>query len=132
MVQPQAQRPPRVRILEAGNIAFFYRPKKEIPHPKSPDDLERAYLILFPDDQQHHQNRLLIVAHGVFPAIVPGKALPEERDWAFVADVSRDPRAIVDDLEKDVPGAAGPGGQRVRPWARIAGEGRYAIVRHED
>ena len=77
MANPQAQRKPHVRILETGNIAFFYRPKKAILHPKSPDDLERAYFTLFPDDQQRHQNRSFIVAHGVFPTIVPGQALPE-------------------------------------------------------
>jgi hypothetical protein len=132
MMKPQVHGHPRVQILETGNVAFFYRPKEGILHPKSPDDLERAYFVLFPDDQQHHQNRLFIVAHGVFPAIVPGKALPEERDWAFVADVSRGPRAIVDALEKNVPGPPGPGGERARPWARIAGDGRYAIARHED
>ncbi|HLH73266.1 MAG TPA: hypothetical protein VKX96_08275 [Chloroflexota bacterium] len=132
MVKPRVSGHPHVQILEAGNIAFFYRPKEGILHPKSPDDLERAYFILFPDDQQHHQNRLFNVAHGVFPAIVPGKALPEERDWAFIDDVSHDPRDVVDALEKNVPGPPGPGGQRARPWARIAGDGRYAIARHVD
>jgi len=132
MAQTQMQKQPGVRVLEAGNIVFFYRPKKGVQHPKRPDDLERAYFMLFPDDQKHHQNRLLNVAHGVFPEIVPGAALPEERDWAFVEDVSHDPRAIVEDLEKDVSPATGPTGGRNRPWARIAGEGHYAIVHHED
>lgn len=132
MVKPQLHEQPRVQILETGNIAFFYRPKEGILHPRSPDDLERAFLMLFPDDQQNHQNRLLIVAHGVFPAIVPGAALPEERDWAFVADVSHDPRVVVDALERNIPAPAGPGEERARPWARIAGDGRYAIVRHAD
>ncbi len=122
----------RGQVLETGNIAFFYRPRKGVLHPKSLDDLERSFFMLFPDDQKHHQNRLFLVAHGAFPAIVPGKALPEERDWAFVADVSRDPRELVDALEKNVPGPSGPGGQRARPWARIAGDGRYAIARHGD
>jgi hypothetical protein len=132
MAQPNVTRHPSVQILELGNIAFFYRPKKGILHPKSPDDLERAYFLLFPDDQQHHQNRRFNVAHGVFPTIVPGRALPEERDWAFAEDVSHDPRAIIVDLEQDINAASTSEGTRPRPWARIAGDGRYAVVRHEN
>ncbi len=122
----------RAEVLEQGNLVFFYRPKKGVLHPRGPDDLERVYLMLLPDDQSKHKNRLLNVAHGAFPLIAPGKALPEERDWAFVQEVGRDPRAVLDALEKNVPGPPGPSGQRARPWARAAGEGRYAIARHED
>jgi hypothetical protein len=132
MVKPQVHGQPSVKVLEAGNIAFFYRPKMGILHPKSPDDLERAFFMLFPDDQTGHQNRLFNVAHGVFPEIVPGKALPEERDWAFVDFVAHDPRDVVNALEKNSPGPPGPHGQRARPYARIAGDGRYAIVRHHN
>ena len=123
---------PKVPILETGNILFFYRPKTDVLHPKSPDDLERAYFMLLPDDQDRHQNRLFNVAHGVFPAIVPGRLLPEERDWAFVQDTARDPTDLLLTLEKEVPVPAPPSGRRIRPWARAAGEGRYAIVKHED
>lgn len=119
-----------VSILEKGNIFFFYRPKQGIPHPHGPNDLERAYFMLLPDDQQHHQNRLFDVAHGVFPWIVPGKALPEEQAWAFVMDAGHDPKAVLNDLEKDISGQPGPPGQRTRPWARPAGEGRYALAAH--
>ncbi len=132
MVRAQAREHPDVHVLESGNVAFSYRPKKGIAHPKGPDDLERVYFILFPDDQSRHQNRLLNVAHGVFPRIAPGVALPAERDWAFVEDVNHDPRGVVDALEKNVSAPPGPFGQRVRPWARIAGEGRYALARHGD
>ncbi|CCF83355.1 conserved hypothetical protein [Nitrolancea hollandica Lb] len=124
--QPHAD----VSILERGNIFFFYRPKKGITHPKNPDDLERVYFMLLPDDQHRHQNRLFDVAHGVFPQIKPGEALPEERDWAFVMDVGHDPKAVLNDLEKDVRARAEPSGQRARPWARPAGEGRYALATH--
>ncbi|MCL6430456.1 MAG: hypothetical protein K6V36_06285 [Anaerolineae bacterium] len=123
---------PGVRVLETGNILFFYRPKQGVLHPTDPEDLERVYFMLLPDDQEHHMNRLFNVAHGVFPSIVPGKALPEERDWAFVQDVSRDPRAVLDSLEKNIPAPPEPSGQRARPWAPAAGVGRYAIARHDD
>ncbi len=122
---------PQVEVLEKGNIAFFYRPKKGVLHPKSPDDLERAYFMLLPDDQRAHKNRLFNVAHGVLPQIVPGVSLPEERDWAFTEDVNQDPKEVLDALERNIP-VPTPTGERARPWARIAGEGRYAIVRHAD
>ena len=127
---PDQEQKTNVSILEKGNILFFYRPKEAVEHPSSPEDLERVYFMLLPDDQRHHRNRLFNVAHGALPAIVPGKALPEERDWAFVQDVAQDPTAVLDSLEKDV-AAPHPPGQRKRPWARVAGEGRYAIARHQ-
>lgn len=123
---------PGVRVLEEGNVVFFYRPKKGIEEPRSPDDLERVFFMLLPDDQAGHKNRLFNVAHGAFPMIVPGQALPEERDWAFVQDVSSDARELIDDLEKERPAPPPAPGERVRPWARAAGEGRYAITRHQD
>ena len=123
---------PGVQVLERGNILFFYRPKQGVLHPTDPADLERAYFMLLPDDRERHVNRLFNVAHGVFPTIVPGKALPEERDWAFVQDASPDPKAVLASLEKDIPAPPEPSGQRARPWAPAAGRGRYAIVRHDD
>lgn len=130
MAKEQAQ--PNVQILERGNILFFYRPKQGVLHPRSPDDLERAYFMLLPDDQRSHKNRLFNLAHGVFPAIVPGLALPEERVWAFAQDVSQDPREVLLNLERNIPAPPEPSGQRARPWARAAGQGRYAITRHDD
>jgi hypothetical protein len=130
MAAPQPRARARVRILETGNIAFFYRPKEKVLHPTSPNDLERSYFVLFPDDQQNHQNRLFALAHPVFPQIVPREALPEERAWAYVADVSHDPRQVIDALEKNAGTLPEPSRQRVRPYARIAGDGRYAIARH--
>ena len=130
MAKEQAQ--PGARILEQGNIVFFYRPKMAVLHPQSPDDLERAFFMLLPDDQEHHRNRLYNLAHGVFPMVVPGKALPEERDWAFAQDVSRNPREVLEALEANIPGPPEPSGQRARPWARAAGDGRYVIALHDD
>lgn len=119
-------------ILERGNILFFYRPRMGVLHPQSPDDLERVYLMLLPDDQKQHRNRLFNVAHGAFPAIVPGRALPEERNWAFAQEVSANPEEVLANLEKDIPAPPEPSGQRARPWAPAAGQGRYAIVVHEN
>ena len=40
---------PNTRVLESGNIAFLYRPKKAIERPRNVDDLERVYFFLFPE-----------------------------------------------------------------------------------
>jgi len=128
----EEQRPGKEQFLEEGNILFFYRPKMGVLHPRDPDDLERVFFMLLPDDQKHHKTRLFNVAHGTFPQIVPGVSLPEERDWAFVQDVGKDPTDVLESLEKNIPGPPEPSGQRARPWARAAGEGRYAIVKHDN
>lgn len=126
------ERESTVSVLEQGNILFLYRPKKGIDHPQSAEDLERVYFMLLPDDQAAHKNRLFNVAHGAFPAIVPGAALPEERDWAFVQEAGSDPRQVLEALEAERPAPPPAPGKRVRPWARAAGEGRYALSKHQD
>ena len=128
----EAQTPSDVHVLEKGDIVFFYRPKKGIRHPKTPDELERAYFMLLPEDQRAHKNRLFNVAHGVFPEVQPGKALPEERDWAYVQEVATDPREALDALEKNLAAQPEHAGERVRPWARAAGQGRYVIASHDN
>ncbi len=116
------------RVLERGDIYFFYRPRKEERHPAGWEELQRAYLILSPDTGEKH--RLIIIGHKKLPEIVPGKALGEERVWGFVDEVSKRPEELVDKLEAPVAGRKGP--ERIRRLPRPAGEGRYALVEHED
>lgn len=120
------------RILEPGNITFLYRPVGTVLHPRSSDEIERAFFALFPDDQVHHRNRLFALAHGYFPPIIPDQDLPEERDWAVVARIDRNPSALIADLDTGFPTPPFRPATRTRVPARIAGNGRYAIVRHGD
>jgi hypothetical protein len=111
------------RVVEQGDVFFFYRPRVDADRVDGLDDVQRFFLILRPDRQRRARR-----------IIVGRKRLPEpslhEREWAFVADVADDP--------SDVRGQIGPKayetatrGVRVEPEARPVGEGRYAIVEHD-
>lgn len=41
-----------VKILEQGDIFFFYRPKVSSKEIKSIDDVRRFYMVLCPEDEQ--------------------------------------------------------------------------------
>lgn len=41
-----------VKILEQGDIFFFYRPKVDSKEIKSIDDVRRFYMVLCPEDEQ--------------------------------------------------------------------------------
>ncbi len=116
------------KVLERGDIYFFYRPRKGEPHPEGWEELQRAYLVLSPDGGDKH--RLIVIGHKKLPEIVPGKATGEERVWGFVDETSRRPEELVDKLE--APAAEGKAPEALRRLPRPAGEGRYALVEHED
>jgi hypothetical protein len=41
-----------LKILEQGDIFFFYRPKVDSKEIKSIDDIRRFYMVLCPEDEQ--------------------------------------------------------------------------------
>jgi hypothetical protein len=117
-----------ISVLERGDIFFFYRPRvhppDEEPPPKSLDQIERSYIVLRPRNKAHY--RLLVIGRKRLPDVTK-----HEKEWAFVAMVSSNP----DDIEEDLKGEkyeTKTRGERVKPAARPAGEGVYALVRHED
>ncbi len=67
--------------------------------------------------------------------VIPRKRLPEvgshEREWAFVDTVGHLPEEVEDALDRQLYETR-TRGERVRPEARPAGEGVYALVRHGD
>lgn len=127
---PRRHLAPRSEVLESGNVLFFYRPIAGVRHPRSSDQVEHVYLALFPDDQAGHRNRLVAFAQGVFPPVIPNENLPEEREWAVVLDASSDALGVIGAIENlgkpESPIAPAP------PLARLAGRGRYDIVRQND
>jgi hypothetical protein len=125
MVAPQAQ--PRAKVLEVGNVIFLYRPTKGVLHPQTSDQIEQVFLAMLPDNQAEHRNRLVTFAQGYLPPIIPGVELPEERGWAYVAEVGHDPLDAIGPLERE-----STRGENVPPPARVAGYGRYAIVRGDE
>jgi hypothetical protein len=110
-------------VLERGDVFFFYRPRVGVEAVRGPGDIARMMFVLDPDGRG--PARLVVVGR---------KRLPEparhERAWALVAGVAEDREALRDEL---LPRAyeTQTRGVRVRPAARPAGEGRYALATHE-
>jgi hypothetical protein len=117
-----------VSIIERGDIFFFYRPRVhppgEEPPPGGLDQIERSYIVLRPRDTGLF--RLLVIGRKRLPNVTK-----HEKEWVFVEKVSRNPDDIVADLGSDQYETQ-TRGERVRPAARPAGEGVYALARHEN
>jgi hypothetical protein len=117
-----------VSILERGDIFFFYRPRVhppgEEPTPSGLDEIERSYIVLRPKDKMLY--RLLLIGRKRLPGVKK-----HEKEWVFVEKVSRNPDDIKEDLRSHEYETK-TRGERVQPVARPAGEGVYALARHED
>jgi hypothetical protein len=100
------------RILEQGDVFFFYRPRVRVAHVDDLSDVRNFFFLLKPDGRPLYRR-----------VIVGRKRLPEprehERNWAFVVDVTDAPGEPRKEIETD-------------PEARPVGEGRYAIVEHNN
>jgi hypothetical protein len=109
-------------ILEQGDVFFFYRPRVDVEEVRGLDDVQRFFCVLGPDGRD-------VLRH----IVIGRKRLPDpeahEREWAFVAEVVRDPARIRDDLERKTYETQ-TRGVRVQPEARGVGEGRYAVADH--
>jgi hypothetical protein len=113
-------------VLEQGHIYFIYRPKVCSPGEDEDiaaedlDDVENFYIVLKP-----HGGRFRLINIG-------RKRLPDiegrERNWGFVEMVADSGKEIEEELQRDTYETK-TRGERVRPAARPAGEGVYALVR---
>jgi hypothetical protein len=111
------------RVLEQGDVFFFYRPRVGLEEVRSLDDVQRFFLVLEPERR------------ALFRRLVVGrKRLPDvrahERVWAFVAEVADDPEALRPELERTAYETR-TRGERLQPQSRPVGEGRYALVDHD-
>jgi hypothetical protein len=113
-------------ILEQGNIYFLYRPtvrgegEEEEVAAEGLGDVENFYVVLKPE-------------RGKFRLINVGrKRLPDveghERNWGFVDMIANSGKEIEQALQRDTYETK-TRGKRVRPAARPAGEGVYAMIR---
>jgi hypothetical protein len=111
------------RVVERGDIFFFYRPRADAREVDELADVQRFFLILKPDGRRPYRR------------IVAGqKRLPDpsrrERVWAFVDEVATRPTEVREDLEGRTYETK-TRGVRAEQEARPAGEGGYAIVDHD-
>jgi hypothetical protein len=117
------------KILERGDIYFFYRPRvasdeknKNITVQKS-EDIQRFYFVLHPEKSSAY--RLILIGKKKLPLI----ADKHEKEWALVDLVTSDRQALLDELNEQTYSTR-TRGQRVLPAARPAGEGVYCLIAH--
>src|SRR5215207_2331980 len=127
-----------VKILEQGDIFFFFRPKVSATDIKSIDDVRRFYMVLCPEEEQkiiddtnHDTNpkekkiyRLFIIGKKSLPEIRKTEARSSERFWAQVGGIFYDSKSLVENLTADE--------YRKGDAARPVGEGKYAIIEHQN
>jgi len=128
-----------VKILEQGDIFFFFRPKVSAKDIKSIEDVRRFYMVLCPEEEQkiidddtNNDNnpkekkiyRLFIIGKKSLPEIRKTEARSSERFWAQVGGIFYDSQRLVEDLTADE--------YKKGDAARPVGEGKYAIIEHQN
>lgn len=111
-------------ILERGNIYFVYRPRVMDEDVEGWDDVQRFYMILGPHGKQRY--RMITIGRKRLP-----DAEKHERYWGFVDASDREPKKVENRLDREHYQTKTRGEREVPP-ARPAGEGKYALYRHDD
>jgi hypothetical protein len=140
-------------VLEKGDIFFFYRPKTKIVDDgsgggvKSIEDIRRFFMVTATatttasnaEDGQQQQfdgansktlkeesptYRLFVIGKKSLPEIRTTEARRSERYWAKVGGIFENPQELTSELLSDE--------FRKGDAARPVGEGKYAIVKHQD
>jgi hypothetical protein len=118
----------KFQIVEQGDIFFFYRPKVGVEEVSDIEDVQRFYMVTAPEDGKY---RLFVVGQKQLPEIVEGKSTSEERNWALNVLTANKPEDIRRELLPAEYETETRGKRRVGP-ATPAGEGKYAIVKHDN
>ena len=140
-------------VLEKGDIFFFYRPKAKIVddgsggNVKSIEDIRRFFMVtattITTTNTEHGQRqhsdvtnsktakkeespkyRLFVIGKKSLPEIRATEARRSERYWAKVGGIFENPQELTKELLADE--------FRKGDAARPVGEGKYAIVKHQD
>jgi hypothetical protein len=120
-------------VLEYGDIYFFYRPKVGSSDVKSVDDVRRFFMVTAPEEtvtkndrERTHRPfyRLFVIGKKSLPEIRTSEARSSERYWARVGGIFEKPEGLTKELLSDE--------FRKGDLARPVGEGKYAVVRHQN
>ena len=111
------------RVLERGDVFFFYRPRVGLREARSLADVARFFFMLDPDGPEG--DRMIVVGRKRLPD--PGR---HERAWALVTAVTRRPAELRDAVAPHVYETKTRGLRR-QPEARPVGEGRYVLADHD-
>lgn len=112
------------QIIERGDVYFAYRPRVESEQVSGVEDVQRLYVLLQPAGGGH--TRRIVMGRKRLP-----EAGANERFWGFVDEVSDRPAEQAEDLAAQTYQTE-TRGERTLPSVRPVGEGRYALVRHDD
>jgi hypothetical protein len=117
--------PTQSSILEQGDIFFFYRPKVRSEKVETIEDVRRFFVVLAPElNGKKSFYRLLVIGKKSLPEIRETEARSSERYWARVGGIFDDPTQLTRELlSKEF---------REGDMARPVGEGKYAIVDHNN
>ena len=130
----QANSGDQAEVLEYGDIYFFYRPKVSSQDVKSIDDVRRFFMVTAPEgttiksdknEKTHSQlYRLFTIGKKSLPEVRKSEARSSERYWARVGGIFERPEELTKELLSDE--------FRKGDAARPVGEGKYAIVKHQN
>ncbi|KAF9401479.1 hypothetical protein BGZ94_005199 [Podila epigama] len=141
------------RILEKGQAYFFYRQKIDVDQASGPEDVQKLYLLLSPDEatgrlkaedksdndkntkassgESKAKHRLIIIPRKELPVKGRKYNQPGSRNWAFVDAASPDLSVIEKNLG-EYSYSTKTRGDRTQTAARLVGEARYEIVYNLD
>src|SRR5690242_774600 len=124
MSQPREQREQakEAEVLEQGDIYFFYRPKKAVEEVKGIEDVRRFFMVTAPEEGQLY--RLFVIGKKSLPEVRKTEARGSERYWARVGGIFKYANELTRELLSDE--------FRKGDAARPVGEGKYAIVKHQN
>ena len=140
-------------VLEKGDIFFFYRPKAKIGDEgsrgdvKSIEDIRRFFMVTATtttttaantgneqqqfdrtnrktQEEKESRYRLFVIGKKSLPEIRATEARRSERYWAKVGGIFESPQELTSQLLADE--------YRKGDAARAVGEGKYAIVKHQE
>jgi hypothetical protein len=119
-------------VLEQGDIYFFYRPKKGAEEVKGIEDVRRFFMVTGPEKSENTKEnsdksqfyRLFVIGKKSLPEIRKTEARASDRYWARVGGIFQNPDELTKELLSDE--------FRKGDAARPVGEGKYAIVRHQN
>jgi hypothetical protein len=112
----------QTRLLERGEIAFYYRPRVETPEPEGLGDVQRLLIVLCPEDRRRY--RVIAIGRKRLPSHARA-----DRFWGFVDLVLDAPQDLHAALAAQTYGTK-TRGVRHLPAAQPAANGSYALTWH--
>ncbi len=126
--QRSKRRARKEKIVEHGDIFFFYRPKVGTEEVKDIENVQRFYMVTSPDNSK--TNRIFLIGQKQLPEMTEGRSSSEERNWALNIATSSDPEEIRKEFLPAEYETETRGTRRIGAAVPV-GEGKYSIVEHE-